>query len=459
MVNIRGVPIARVIPGSIAAKLGIEPQDRLLTINGEAPRDILEYQYLSLEESLNVTVAKNDGRILTLKVEKDCWQPLGLEFQEVVFDGIRKCVNRCIFCFVDQLPGGLRKSLYLKDDDYRLSFLYGNFITLTNLGKRDWNQILTMRLSPLYVSVHAANPEIRERMLGNRKARNIIKDLTRLKEGGIQVHTQIVVCPGINDKEVLEDTIEKLADLWPSVRSVGVVPVGLTRFRDGLEGLRGVTTEEACDMVEKGMGWHKKFRERFGVGFVYLADEFFIKSDTWFPPSEYYDGYPQLENGIGISRRFLDGFLKAYEQTTRKQIDPSGQVNLVCGWAAMPVMRVVQEKMRELGLSLEVIAVENSFFGREVDVTGLVTGSDLVKALGTDFKGQELLIPSVMLRDGQGIFLDDMTLEQLREHTGADIRVVEMDPRALIKALLTKSKRQGRRLRIVKTSGSHSRPT
>lgn len=427
----KGVEICRVSADSIGEELGICPGDRLVSINGRLIKDILDYQYLSADDYLELELIKSDGEQWVIEIEKDYSESLGLEFDEVLFDKIRPCINKCIFCFVDQLPEGMRESLYVKDDDYRLSFLFGNFITLTNLSKRDWDKLLEMRLSPLYVSVHSTDPDIREKMLGTPRARNIMDELARLKQNGFEIHTQIVLCPGINDGIHLAETVESLASLWPSVRSVGIVPVGLTGYRAGLASLTPVSEKEAGYLIQTVQGWQDVFRRKIKTGFVYLADEFFIRAGQDVPADEYYDDYPQLENGIGLARSFLEDFEAGLSQLKRPvQTQPT--VNLVCGQSAAAVLAIIAERLNRKGFSVRLVPVTNNYFKGGVTVTGLLTGDDLKKQLAHTYAGQRVLIPGVMLRDGKSVFLDDVSVDELAEATGALLTVIDPTPEALL---------------------------
>ncbi|NLB18678.1 MAG: DUF512 domain-containing protein, partial [Syntrophomonadaceae bacterium] len=308
-----GAIVSGVDPGSIGEELGIEPGDCVLSINGRQIRDILDYRFMIDDSQLEIELRKVNGECWILDIEKDFPENLGLRFEQVVFDRIKPCVNRCMFCFVDQLPAGMRDSLYLKDDDYRLSFLFGNFISLTNLTSSDWDKILGMRLSPLYISVHATDPDVRERMLGSKKARSIMRDLRRLHQHNIEIHTQIVLCPKINDGPILDQTIAELSSLWPAIQSIGIVPIGKTRYREHLPVIDSVGADQAKELIDKVSQWQASFRQSLGVGLVYLADEFFVRASLNVPESSYYDGYPQIENGIGVITSFLDELYQAVE--------------------------------------------------------------------------------------------------------------------------------------------------
>lgn len=431
----KGAIVAGVIPGSIGEEIGIERGDRVLSINGQPINDILDYRYLADDDYLEVELGKASGEAWTLEIEKGYEESLGLEFDAVVFDRIRPCVNRCLFCFVDQLPSGMRKTLYVKDDDYRLSFLYGNFISLTNLNRRDWDKILGMRLSPLYISVHATDPDIRARIFGSEKARGLMRDLQRLKDHNIEVHAQVVLCPGINDGEYLEQTVKDLRSCWPSVRSVGIVPVGITGFREALPELTPVSREEASELIHKVNSWQVDFRENLGVGFVYLADEFYVKAGEDFPEPFYYDDYPQIENGIGLTTDFLDNLRETLSELEIIK-PPERPTYVVCGYSAVPMFTTVARMLGRAGIDLQTIPVVNHYFGGGVTVTGLLTGHDILQTLGQWFAGQRILLPKTMLRDDGAVLLDDMTVSQLALKSGADFEVIEPDPGALLETIL-----------------------
>ena len=427
--------IGEIGPDSIAEEMEIRPGDILLSINGHPINDILDYQFYSQDDYLQVEIEKPDGEIWSLEIEKDYDEDLGFHFAEPVFDNMKSCRNRCVFCFVDQLPPHMRKSLYIKDDDYRHSFLYGNFITLTNLSESDWQKVIKMRLSPLYVSVHCIQADLRKKMLGNRRAGSIKADLQRLKEAGIEVHTQIVLCPGWNDGEVLQETIEELAGLYPGVVSVGIVPVGLTGHRDKLPVMNPVTSELARHTINIVEKYQRRFREQLGYGLVYLADEFYLQAFINLPEAGYYDDYCQIENGIGLSRILLDEFAEL-EPHLPKRVDRR-EVYLVTGKSAVPVLEVLVTRLNQvLGLSVCLIPIANICFGGGVSVTGLLTGQDIMKVIGQAYHGKRVIIPAVVFREGQDTLLDDISLEDIKDSSGADIRTVDGSARSLIEAIL-----------------------
>lgn len=427
--------IAGVRSGSIADELGIVAGDMLLSINGEPINDILDYQFYAQDDNLEIEIDKADEGVWVLEIEKDYDEDLGIEFNELVFDKIKPCQNRCIFCFVDQLPDQVRPTLQIKDDDYRHSFINGNFITLTNLKEADWQKIEKMHLSPLYVSVHCIQPDLRRLMLKNKNAGSIKRSLQRLRDDGIKVHTQIVLCPGWNDGEVLKETIEELASLYPGVVSIGIVPVGLTRHRDKLPHLQPVSRELAAATITDIDHYQDKFRSQMGIGLVYLADEFYLKAGQEIPAAEYYDDFCQIENGIGISRLLLDDFNEIEPSLPSSVFDR--QAFIVSGESAQTILRPIIERLNHIkGLSLELISVPNLYFGGGVTVTGLLTGQDIMTALGTAYQGRTVIIPEVVLRDGCDMLLDDTVLEYLKSGSRANIIISESNAAGLIKAVL-----------------------
>ncbi|MGI9952867.1 DUF512 domain-containing protein [Moorellaceae bacterium AZ2] len=443
MPKTHGAKIVAVRPGSIAAQIGVEPGDLLVSVNGEEVQDIIAYRYLTADETLVVEIIKFHGERWVLEIEKDYGEDLGLEFAEATFDGLRRCNNKCIFCFVDQMPPGLRSSLYLKDDDYRFSFLHGNFITLTNLREEDWERIIRQRLSPLYISVHTTNPALRAGLLGNRKAGSILEQLGRLQKEGIEFHAQIVLCPGLNDGGELDRTLADLACFFPALGSIAVVPVGLTAYRAKLFPLRRYTSEEAKGVVRQVEKWQKEFRTRFGKGLVYAADEFYLLSGLPLPQASAYDGFPQEENGVGLTRIFMDEFyreLKSEAQNLPGRRWPGRRVVVATGELAVPVLEelITAAKARVEGLEVRVVAIANSFFGPQVTVAGLLTGQDLLKGLGaaTVDPAEIILLPDVMLKKEHPVFLDDWTVEDLQSRLGRQIQVVPTSGKALAQALL-----------------------
>lgn len=438
----KGIRIVYVKPGSIAAGKGICPGDCLLTVNGVVPRDLLQYLYLTATERVWLKVWKNIGKMDSIVIEKDEDEDLGLVFETDCFDGIMHCRNKCVFCFVDQLPPGLRSSLYIKDDDYRLSFLHGNFVTLTDLPPKDLHRILTFHLSPLYISVHTTDPMLRGKMLGRKKPLPILDKIELLARKGIAMHIQIVLCPDWNDGEVLMQTIDELSQFWPQVASIGIVPVGLTKYRNGLTYLRSFTKAECRSLIEKVAVKQKLFRARYKKSFVYLSDEFYLRGDLPFPPAYMYDDFPQLENGIGCGRLFYEEFRRLKPLLPRRLATRRSFV-IATGKAGASILGPVITRLNLIeNVRLRLLAIPSTFFGPRITVTGLLTGRDLTWGL-RKVKGEHVLLPNVLLRHGTSFFLDGMTVEEVSARCGCTIHVIEPTAKALVEAILGKRLRSG----------------
>ncbi len=407
--------ISSVKHGSLAEAAGIKAGESLLAVNGSSVRDIIDLSFLLADEQVVLTVAAADGTERSITIDKRIDEDLGLEFESAVFDKVTTCYNKCVFCFVDQMIPGMRKGLYVRDDDYRLSFLYGNFITLTNMKNEDFDRIIKTHMSPLYVSVHATDPKVRCEMMKNRFAGELMDKLKRLFDAGITVHTQIVCCPGYNDGEVLKRTYADLRVLAPMVETMAVVPVGLTKNRAHLTPLRLFTQQEAADIVTMVTEWQRECRASLGKSFVYLGDEFYILAGMPLPQAEWYDGFPQLENGIGLSRNFMEEWQKASKIAPVK-----GEVNSVIpvGTSAYKVLQPLIEAFNaETGMQHRLIAVENEFFGNTVNVTGLLCGNDILNAV----KGAaSIILPEVVL-NSDDLFLDDMSYAEFCSQAGAPV--------------------------------------
>ncbi len=420
--------VSSVAPGSIAEEMEIKPGDFIVSINEKPITDLIDYKYLISDDYLEVELVDGvTGEQWVLEIEKEFDEDLGVTFDEAVFDGIRACQNRCVFCFVDQMPSQMRETLYVKDDDYRLSFLQGNFVTLTNLSRVDLDRIAELRLSPLYVSVHTTNPDLRVRMLGNKKAGQVLEQLRFLASAGTQLHTQIVLCPGVNDGAELEHTIEDLTSLWPAVQTVAVVPVGLTDFRAGLYELRNVSVEEAKGLVKQISRLQHSLRQKTGKSLVYLSDEFYLKAGEPVPEAETYDDYEQLENGVGLVRLLYDRFEKVKDQIPG-EILPMKRVVLATGKLGGQAMQPVLDELKKVkGLFIEPLVIENRFFGSNVTVTGLLTGSDIIEALKeTAIDADVLLIPAVMCKKQETVFLDDLSPSYVAAKLTLPVKVVDI---------------------------------
>ena len=420
--------VDQVEQGSIGEELGFEPGDQLMSINGVRPRDLIDYRYLCVSEELHLEVRDASGELHQVDLEKDADDGLGLGFTEALFDGLRQCNNHCPFCFIDQQPPGHRHSLYLKDDDYRLSFLYGSYLTLTNLTEADWQRIDQQRLSPLYVSVHATEPNLRERLLVNPRAGLLMQQLSWFGERDLQVHAQVVVCPGLNDGAALERSLRDLASHgrgdWPAVLSAAVVPVGLTRFRPPDDGLVPVSPACARTVIDQVEILQQEFQQHLGTRFAWLSDEWYLIAGLPLPPRLDYEDLPQQENGVGTIRAFLEALDDA-TRTLPERVDQPRRCSWVVGRIVASALRPVTDRLSAIhGLEVQLLGLPSPYWGQDQVVTGLLTGEDLLKGLDGLDLGDELLLPSVMLRQGQPVFLDDVTLEQLQESLPVPVRIV-----------------------------------
>ncbi|MGW8313765.1 MAG: DUF512 domain-containing protein [Desulfuromonadales bacterium] len=414
--------ILTVEPGSIAEELGLQPGDRLQAVNGEPVKDLLDYLLAEPDEFLQLTIERTSGELWELEIEHDRDEPLGIALPH---PEPQQCGNNCIFCFVHQLPRGMRRTLYVKDEDYRFSFLYGAYVTLTNLSEADLQRIIRKHLSPLYVSVHAADPVLRQRLLGKPVA-DLMPLLQRLTDGGIEIHTQVVVCPEINDGAQLERTCRELAAMAPGIKSLAIVPVGLTGHRQRLPSLRPQTHEEAVMLVDWVEARQAEFLAQIGTRFVFAADELYLKAGRAFPELEVYEDLAQIENGIGLIPQFRAQAAEVIAAAVPLDLPA---VSLVTGVSAAAVIKDFATRLAEKsGLDLRVHVVENKFFGGFVTVTGLLTGQDLIEQLKGEPLGDILLVPEVMLREGEEQFLDDVSISDLAQRLDVEVEVVAADP-------------------------------
>ncbi len=429
------VTIIKVTAGSRAEASGILPGDLLLSINGQDVTDVLDYRFLETERELNLLLSRG-GKSYSVQLRKPQYAEIGLEFETYLMDREHSCRNKCIFCFIDQLPRGMRETLYFKDDDDRLSFLFGNYITLTNIDDREIDRILKMRISPINVSVHTMNPELRCKMMNNRFAGESLHHLYRLAEGGIRLNCQIVLCPGVNDGAELEFTLEKLYSLGESLQSVACVPVGLTRYREGLYPLTPYTRESAGEVLDILERYGEKFLRERGSRTVYGSDELYLLAKRPLPPLEFYEDFPQIENGVGMLRDLEDEFNWALEEA--EPLSQSRTVTVPTGECGYEFLNSVLDGLRGKchNLTVNLVPVPNDFFGGSVNVTGLLTGQDIVKTLKGRKLGDEVLIVSNMLRADEDVFLDDMTLSELREALGVPVRKFMNSGEAMLAALL-----------------------
>ncbi len=421
--------ISRVLPDSIAAEMGFEVGDAIVTVNGQSPRDLIDYQFFCADEFLELEVLDTRGRKHQVEIEKDYDDDLGLEFETALFDALIQCTNRCPFCFIDQQPPGKRESLYFKDDDYRLSFLYGSYLTLTNLPDREWDRIAALRLSPLYVSVHATDPDVRIRLLKNPRAGLLLEQLQWFQDHELQIHAQVVVCPGINDGEQLTKTLTDLAKFhqgdFPAVISAAVVPVGLTRFRPEEDALMPVSRDLAERTIAQVQALQQQFQMTYGSTFAWLADEWFLIAQQPIPAEQHYEDYPQIGNGVGSIRLFLKEFEAAAIALPGK-LDRPAHLTWIVGNAVEHAFAPLCDRLNQVeNLTVEMAALNSDYWGQEISVTGLITGQDIVKALQNRTIGDGLLVPSLMLKLHSTLFLDDMTVEQVAAALKTKIWIVD----------------------------------
>ncbi len=428
--------IASVEPGSIAEELELEPGDILLEVNGNKIEDVFDYHYLMNEEYVELLVRKADGEEWELEIEKEFEEDLGVTFENGMMDDYRSCANRCIFCFIDQMPPGMRETLYFKDDDTRLSFLQGNYVTLTNLREHDVERIIKYKLSPINISFHTTNPELRCKMLHNRFAGESLKIVDRLVEAGITLNGQIVLCKGWNDGEELERSIRDLSAYLPNLQSVSVVPVGLSKFREGLEPLIPFTKEDAEQVLSVIRRWQDKVYAEYGLHFVHASDEWYLLAEEELPEEDTYDGYLQLENGVGMLRLLEREFHAALEAETGDKI--SRRISIATGKLAAPFLCEYMKDLKKKFPNTEVTvhAITNEFFGEEITVAGLITGQDLKTQLTGKDLGDRLLLPCHMLRSGEEVFLDDMTVTELSKTLHIPIEIVDSDGAVLLHHLI-----------------------
>ena len=429
------VRIYAVTPGSPADKAGIMTDERIRSINGESVIDEIDYQALSAGKHLSVEI-ENEDSVRTVSISKQEWEPLGLCLDETEAMKPRHCRNRCVFCFVDQLPEGMRDTLYVKDDDWRLSLMMGNYVTLTNVSDTEFDRILARKASPLYISVHATDPDIRCRMLRNKNAGSLMDRLRRLKENGLEFHCQIVCCPGYNDGPVLNRTIEDLASLYPASQSLAIVPVGVTKHREGLASLIRFNEDSARKLIDTVNTYQQRFLRDFGTRFVYASDEFFCIAGKAIPEETEYEDYPQIENGVGMLRLLEQECEDAsiYLQSETRPETGRRKILIPTGTSAQPFIESITRRYAPEGTTVQVIAVKNRFFGETITVTGLIVGRDLIETL----KGipcDEIMLCDTMLRQNTDRFLDETTLKDVERELGVPVRVVRNNGESLIRAL------------------------
>ena len=424
--------IRKVFPDSIAEEMELVPGDELISINGQPIEDVFDYHYLVNDEYLEILVRKADGEEWELEIEKDFEEDLGVEFENSLMDEYRSCRNHCIFCFIDQMPPGMRETLYFKDDDSRLSFLQGNYVTLTNMSDHDIDRVIRYHLAPINISFQTTNPKLRCEMLHNRFAGDIFPKVDRLFQAGIEMNGQVVLCKGINDGEELERTIRDLSGYLPHLKSVSVVPVGLSKYREGLHPLEPFNREDALGVLETVHRWQKKLYEQYGLHFIHCSDEWYILAGLPLPEEERYDGYLQLENGVGMLRLLEEEVQE--ELAHRKGDERVRRVSIATGKLAAPFIQENVERVRTVygNVEAQVYPIRNDFFGE------LITGQDLKEQLKGKDLGECLLIPCNMLRAGENVFLDDVTVEEVEEQLGVPVAVVDEDGVSFVHALTEK---------------------
>lgn len=432
--------IDKVTPGSIAEELEIEPGDILVAVNGNPIEDIFDYQYYTQDEYIEVLIRKPSGEEWILEIDKEYDEDLGITFENGLMDDYRSCHNKCIFCFIDQMPPGMRDTLYFKDDDSRLSFLQGNYVTLTNMSDEDVDRIIRYRLSPINVSFQTTNPALRCRMLNNRFAGQALEKAWRLARAGITMNGQIVLCKGINDGEELERSIRDLSAYLPNLESVSVVPVGLSQYREGLFPLEPFTKEDARQVLDTIHRWQRKLYPEYGVHFVHASDEWYILSEEELPEEECYDGYLQLENGVGMLRLLINEFQEALDRlrdAKEVRVAPR-ELSIATGKLACSFISDMAGQLMEAfpQLVIHIYPIRNDFFGEMITVSGLLTGQDLLAQLGGQALGERLLLPQNVLRSGEAVFLDDMTLAELEKALQVPIDIVKSSGQDLLDAIV-----------------------
>lgn len=467
--KIKGHLIKKVLPGGIAEELGLEPGDAILKINEQEIDDIFDYQFLVQDDYIEVAVLAKNGEECVLEIEKEFGEDLGLEFENGLMDEYRSCHNKCIFCFIDQMPKGMRDTLYFKDDDSRLSFLQGNYVTLTNMSDHDIDRIIRYRLEPINISFQTTNPKLRCKMLNNRFAGEALRKADRLYEAGIEMNGQIVLCRGINDKAELERSISDLAGYLPYLTSLSVVPVGLSDFREGLYPLEPFTKEDAEQVIDCIENWQRKIEKEHGIHFVHASDEWYLLAERKLPEAARYDGYLQLENGVGMLRLLRDEFEDALRQEKRRKSkrlaeaqnmpeklaaeNPDGcaetgkpgkpvrELSIATGKLAYPTIRRMAEEAEKLypDLKIWVYEITNDFFGEKITVSGLITGQDLMKQLKGKALGKRLLLPVNMLRSGTDVFLDDVTVGEVEKTLQVRVDIVKSSGYDLLSCILGES--------------------
>lgn len=434
--SVKGHRISRVEPGSIAEELDIEVGDLLLRVNNQEIQDVFDYHYLINDEFLTILIQKPNSEEWEIEIEKEYEQDLGIIFDEGLMDQYKSCRNKCVFCFIDQNPEGMRETIYFKDDDARLSFLQGNYITLTNMKMEDIERIILYKLAPINVSVHTTNPELRIKMLNNRFAGDALEKIKRLYEGQIDMNSQIVLCKGLNDGAELERSIEDLSKMIPYMQSLSVVPLGKTKYREGLCELPSFTKEDARQVLDQIHKWQDKLLKEHGTRFVFASDEWYIKAEYEIPSEDYYEGYGQIENGVGMVRSLVDEVSSYLEECEGDQ--RSHTVSLATAQLAAPVIEELLSRIKTKypNVNTKLYTIRNDFFGHEITVAGLLTGGDIINQLKGQELGDYLILPHVLLRSGEEVLLDDITLNDIENALQTKIRIVQSDGKSFVDTVI-----------------------
>jgi len=429
--------ISKVDPNSIAEESGIESGDILLKINEKEVKDVIDYLYLISDEYLEITIMKKNGDIWIIEVEKDYSEDLGISFKNPILDSTKSCKNKCIFCFIDQLPKNMRKTLYFKDDDSRLSFLQGNFVTLTNISDEEFERIIEYNISPINVSIHTTNPDLRVKMLNNKNASKILYRLKKLTSNRIIVNGQIVLCPRINDGQELDNTIKDLYKLYPNLNSLAVVPIGITKFRDGLFPIESYNKNSAKEVINQVEKWQEFLLYSMDSRFVFLADEFYIMADMKLPDYNAYEGFPQLENGVGLIRKFEHEFI-SYLNKFKKDERIKKKLTIVTGLSAQSFLESLVKKLKRKfpNLFINVQPILNNFFGEKITVSGLLTGTDIIEQLKNKDLGDKIILPNSMFKSNENILLDDLTDNDISKQLNTTVDICNVNGKELIDCII-----------------------
>jgi putative radical SAM enzyme (TIGR03279 family) len=429
--------ISGVKNNSIAEEVEIESGDSLLSINGSLVNDIIEYKYLITAEKLDIVIEKSNNEIWEIEIDKEYDEDLGLIFKNAIIDQAKGCQNKCIFCFIDQLPKGLRKTLYFKDDDTRLSFLQGNYVTLTNMKEEEIERIIKYRINPINISVHTTNPDLRKRMLNNKNAGKLMETIKRFADEQLIMNAQIVLCPDVNDRDELNKSLRDLSNLYPYVKSVTIVPVGISKHRQKLFPMREFTKKETQIILKQISDFQNKMLKMHSTRFVFPADEFIIRSETNFPDTNYYEGFEQLENGVGMVTLLKDQLNESLKSIN--EFPNSNKFSIITGKLAYPYIKELMDRVVDKWnhLNIQVYGVKNDFFGEKITVSGLVTGQDIINQLKDKDLGNYVLIPKSMLKADENIFLDDYTVEQVANSLNTPVYPVEVEGEILINKILS----------------------